>query len=236
MKRYCHENNRGYSEDLFRRCLTQAEDKIKKKYSCKSIGEHEDEFNKASISFYFAKMGLWGFEGNKITADGSLKKSKDDTKLKSSQAIGFVADEQLQEWMEQWGEGFSPNEYRQLNKYYIELLGYYLVEDPVHRNLIKLAAMNSLLLEKALREGRTDESSKLQKSYSSILGDSKLKPSQENAADGTSLATVGQWVEKIELIDGKIPPYEIDEPDKIDKTIEYFLDKMKENLSAIGGI
>jgi hypothetical protein len=181
-------------------------------------------------------MGLWGFEGNKITANGSLKKGKDDTKMKLSQATSFVADEQLQEWMEQWGEGFSNNEYRQLNRYYVDLMGYFTVEDPVHKNLIKLAAINALMAEKALREGRTDEYSKLQKSYSSILGDSKLKPSQENAADGTSLATVGQWVEKIELIDGKIPPYEIDEPDKIDKTIEYFLDKMKENLSAIGGI
>jgi hypothetical protein len=191
---------------------------------------------KTTIKLYFGKMSLTGMEGQKLTADGRIKASSNDVKLKSSQAVGFIEGEQIQEWMEQWGEGFSPIEYKQLNKYYIELMGYYLVEDPVHKNLIKLAAMNSLLLEKALREGRTDESSKLQKSYSSILGDSKLKPSQENAADGTSLATVGQWVEKIELIDGKIPPYEIDEPDKIDKSIEYFLDKMKENLSTIGGI
>jgi hypothetical protein len=135
-----------------------------------------------------------------------------------------------------WGSGFEDFEYQQLQNYYDDLLSYYEIENPVHKNLIKLAAMNAVLAEKALRENRTGDYAKLQSAYSSILSDSRLKPSQKNAADGGSLATVGQWVEKIELVDGIIPRFEIIDPDKIDKAIDLFIGKMKENLNISGGV
>ena len=161
-------------------------------------------------------MNLLGFEGTRISA----KNNKDIPK----------------KLVDKWGSNFDYVEYRQLEEYFSDLSAYFEIEDPVQKNLIKMAVMNAVLAEKALREGRLEDYKKLQTTYSSILSDSRLKPSQKSSADGSGLATVGQWVEKLELIDGKIPKYEITDPDKIDKAIELYIEKMKENLNISGGV
>jgi ribosomal protein L37AE/L43A len=215
---YCRENNRGYSQELFKQTLKMSEDKLKKKNKVEKINNYDELLIKNAINLYFSKMNLIGNEGRKIIdkKNNNIKVSKD--------------------LISNWGEGFEDFEYQQLQNYYNDLLGYYEIENPVHKNLIKLGAMNAVLAEKALRENRTADYAKLQSAYSSILSDSRLKPSQKNAADGSGLATVGQWVEKLEMIDGKIPQHEIVDPDKIDKAIEYFISKMKENLNISGGV
>lgn len=219
LKEYCRENNRGYSQDLFKQVLKLAEDKLNKKNKIEKINNFDELLIKSAINLYFSKMNLIGNEGQKIK---DKNKSKYNIKVTEQQ-------------LTQWGDGFEPFEYQQLENYYTDLLGYFEIENPVHKNLVKLGAMNAVLAEKALREGRIAEYHKLQQAYSSILGDSRLKPSQKNAADGTALATVCQWVEKVELIDGKIPQFEITEPDKIDQEIELYINKMKENLNIVGG-
>jgi hypothetical protein len=216
---YCKENNRGYSQELFKQVLKLCEDKLQKKNRVEKIKNYDELLIQNSINLYFSKMNLGGNEGSRV---GNKKETKN---IDISDSL-----------LATWGSGFEDFEYQQLQNYYDDLLSYYEIENPVHKNLIKLAAMNAVLAEKALRENRTGDYAKLQSAYSSILSDSRLKPSQKNAADGGSLATVGQWVEKIELIDGIIPRFEITDPDKIDKAIDLFISKMKENLNISGGV
>ena len=173
--------------------------------------KYDDALLKSAINYYFSKMNLDGF-GRNI---GSSKNNKDISK----------------KLVDKWGSNYDYSEYQQLENYFDELSGYFEIEDPVQKNLIKLAVMTSVSAEKALSEKKFEDYKKLQSIYSSILSDSRLKPSQKTSADSIGLATVGQWVEKIELIEGRIPAYEIRDLDKIDKTIELYIEKMKENLN-----
>jgi len=220
LKKYLEISGRSFSPEIWGMVLEIVENKYKD--NLKDI-EEDKRFSfieEKAIALYFSKINLKGIH--------------DDAKISGNGDIDFnyfnTNGENIDELKRKWGEDFTPQELLSLENYVNELNSYYTIESPVHKNLIKMAAMNAVLAERALREGRIQDYSKLQSAYSSILTDSKLKPNQRSAVEDGALATVSQWVEKIEAEDGFIPQYITEKPDVVDKTIELFIEKMKQNL------
>lgn len=129
--------------------------------------------------------------------DSSLfdeKKSITNTKRPKATSL---SEEELNDLIEFFGEGYEEKDYIYLSTEYDDYLNRYEVDSKSLENLIKEICLTQLDIRKKRAQG--DKVDAQQKTLQDLLGSSNLKPVQENASSGVAEAeTFGTLIRKFE--------------------------------------
>ena len=197
---YCKENNRGYSEDLFKQALDNISTKLKKMNI--PTGQYDKELIGKSINYYFSKMNLIGNEG-KIY-------SKNKDKKKNNSKIPF-------ELVDKWGKGYSLDELEFLNDRYHQWVTGYECDSPAQLVLFEEICRTQLDIRRARESNQPVD--KLVKSLQDLLTSSNVKPVQESGANSLEQASFGVLIKKWE--NEKPIPEPLDEFKDVDGIKKY---------------
>lgn len=123
------------------------------------------------------------------------------------------------ELIEKWGEGYTSDEYRRLESFYLGMKDSYEIDTESHRDYLKKICMVSLDMDKVLKKGMIDQFKKLSDVYDKLMKSAKFTAVQRSAADKTGgLNTFSEFAEFAEK-QGFIPKYTIEEQDIVDTTL-----------------
>ena len=144
-------------------------------------------------------------EGNKTTAK--------DTGIKITKAV-----------KERWGDGYSNDEYRKLEKFYSELKQANEITTPQHRKIVEQLVKLSLKMDQALDSGDSQTYKKYADAYKDLIASAGLRPIDKSGKDtATGMKTFSAITEAVESR-GFIKPKPIEEnQDIVDAVIYYIL-------------
>lgn len=120
-----------------------------------------------------------------MTYDNYLESIRNDEGLVASEDMGVDKPEDLSELFEKWGQGYTTDEYQELEKHY-EYLKSQLMDDgdPVQLILIRDLCNIHILKRKNMLNGDFDKYEKSCKLYQSTLSSANLKPTtKDNTVD-----------------------------------------------------
>ncbi|WP_053071454.1 hypothetical protein [Clostridium haemolyticum] len=107
--------------------------------------------------------------------------------------------ENISQWEQRWGKGFTTDDYKYLDNFYSEYTKSYATDTPVQKNLYKNIARVHLQAEKEFMTGNITNFNKLMETSSKLHNDGNIKPIQSTGAnDDKGLSTYGLWIKMIE--------------------------------------
>ena len=133
-----------------------------------------------------------------------------------------------------WGAGFEPDEYLTLQEEYEDWMTRYIVDSKAREQLIKEACKTKILMNRALKEGNTEQYSKLSDLWKKNMDAAELSPRAERVAAKETEIPLGVMVQRFE----KVRP--IGEPDPewkdVDGIMKLILVYFIGHLSAMWGV
>lgn len=141
-------------------------------------------------------------------------------------------DTQSYELIEKWGEGYTQDQYRKLEKFYQDMYNSFHIDTPTHRQLLKFICILNLKMEECLQNGDTAGFAKLSQQYETMMRSAKFRPIDRVSADVASgMRTFSQIFEEVEKR-GFVEPDKIQvEQDIVDKEIMYKLNYIRKLLN-----
>jgi len=136
--------------------------------------------------------------------------------------------EKLKELAEVWGNGYTPKQYLDLEKFYKDMKMTHSIVTPQHIKALMMLCKMQLKLDKFLEENDMTSFAKLHDQYQKLLQSSGLRPIDKVGGDeATGMRSFSHIFEEVEK-DGYIPPKKYKTPqDIIDSTIMYVLNYTK---------
>lgn len=185
MQRMCMSFDIYFSEDLFDKCDTGDE---------KVVGRY---FRNLNITQYQGKT----FENSdeiEVMLSGERKISKQTIhKVDEYGNVEEVEEDIDPEWIEKWGEGFEPIDYRNLNSHYNTLKSSNPQTDINAEIFIQDLCYTKMQQMKAIKEGRVDDYKKLTEQYMKLFQQAGLKTVKESTIDeNTSYGVNIETIEK----------------------------------------
>lgn len=141
-------------------------------------------------------------------------------------------DTQSYELIEKWGEGYTQDQYRKLEKFYQDMNNAFDISTPTHKQLLIFISKLNLKMDECLENGDIAGFSKLSQQYETMMKSAKFRPLDKVSADVASgIRTFSQIFEEVEK-KGFIPPHPIEETqDIVDRTIMYILNYTRKLLN-----
>jgi hypothetical protein len=194
LKEYLQENNRGFSEELWKLASEIAEESVNK-LEFTDIKEKEKVFERKRINLYFSKMNLGQYK-NFIDEDA------DSENIETEKPIVEQVedkDEIPQEFIDKWGEGFASHEYRLFEKKYQQLRNSYQIKTAMHEEYLIVYCRARVKEELATAKGDVKEAKEWANMAKDAAVAGKLQPSQMSKADlQDGLDTFGQLTRMVE--------------------------------------
>ena len=97
-----------------------------------------------------------------------------------------------------WGAGFEPDEYLTLQEEYEDWMTRYIVDSKAREQLIKEACKTKALMNRALKEGNTEQYSKLSDLWKKNMDAAELSPRAERVAAKETEIPLGVMVQRFE--------------------------------------
>lgn len=97
-----------------------------------------------------------------------------------------------------WGAGFEPDEYLTLQEEYEDWMTRYIVDSKAREQLIKEACKTKILMNRALKEGNTEQYSKLSDLWKKNMDAAELSPRAERVAAKETEIPLGVMVQRFE--------------------------------------
>ena len=192
------------------------------------------------LSNYISNIGLLHYKG--LTYDNTIDEREkaldyeNEQELREMTSNMSVSENQFvnAEVVDFFGTGFTPDEYRFLNKQYNDWITRHECETKSQEEIFKRLTYNQLETKKALQEGKKTEN--LDKTFQDLLGSANIKPVQKNSLSdsvqpfGVMLA---EWEEEEPLPD---IDEDLKDVDNIKEYIEtWFIGGLKSSIGADDG-
>jgi len=186
---------------------------------CSSLNRDLSFKNSSYSKDVKSKINNLGSNNNNDNDDSNFESQLEQIKDDVGQEIKYSKDLQIK-----WGSEYTKEEILKMEKFYQEMLMYYEVTTPQHKDMLKKACKYSLLAEREADAGNLDMARKCNEQYLKLIDDGGFKPSDKKQEDDSSgIRTFSRIFEEVEKR-GHIDTAPVDEnQDIVDKTIQFLI-------------
>ena len=119
-----------------------------------------------------------------------------------------------------WGRNYKPSQWLLLETKYTEMMNSFDIQDADSKNTLMFICKTYLKMDEAIDIGDVESYQKLSRVYDQLRKSMKVTAAQKKEENNEFIDSVGQLVAFCQKYGGKIPRFQIKQPDTIDKIID----------------
>ena len=119
-----------------------------------------------------------------------------------------------------WGRNYKPSQWLLLETKYTEMMNSFDIQDADSKNTLMFICKTYLKMDEAIDIGDVESYQKLSRVYDQLRKSMKVTAAQKKEENNEFIDSVGQLVAFCQKYGGKIPRFQIKQPDAIDKIID----------------
>ena len=119
-----------------------------------------------------------------------------------------------------WGRTYKMNQLIELQKKYVQMTNSFDIQDADSKNSLILICKTYLKMNQALDCGDVEGYGKYSRTYDMLRKSAKFTAAQNKDEKGDAVDSVGELVAFCQKHEGRIPRFQIKQPDAIDKIID----------------